>query len=156
MPRKDIICFKCGIAGHYASRCPSRNPGKCRRFGKAGHLRLDCPDHDKNIHCRRCDKTGHYQSACRRRDSEVKDKAPKTGPLQLQQQQQHHSHQQHHQQQKQQRQVLWRGGARPRLVRTEPKLPDIDSIKIEREEIVKRDGNVTYVGRVRFEHQPAE
>ena len=42
-PKKDIICFKCGIVGHYTTRCPSHNPNKCRRCEESGYLRLDCP-----------------------------------------------------------------------------------------------------------------
>ena len=35
----DVVCFKCGIAGHTRDQC-----FKCFRCGKFGHVRANCPD----------------------------------------------------------------------------------------------------------------
>lgn len=65
---EEIVCFKCGIAGHISTQCKQKSENKitCYKCGKEGHISRECRNSEvtKKVTCYRCNKEGHISRQC--------------------------------------------------------------------------------------------
>ena len=62
---RPSVCFNCGEADHYASRCPEEQRASlvCFSCGGEGHFAEDCKLGKVKV-CQRCGEEGHYSNQC--------------------------------------------------------------------------------------------